>query len=375
MFIQLATTHHKPAILSITGSDPTGEAGVQADIMTITAMGGNAFAVVTSATVQDEKGVSSIYDMPEQVVTGQTQCIINTVHPHAVKVGMVRDIDTIVTLSNEIVALRNIVLAPGIVSSRGERLMSDDALRMWEHHLLPMARVLVLRCNEAEALLKMKISTDEDMVRAAKILARKGADAVLLRGAHHDKDMLKSLLYGKGRYGFFSTHNLEGWQRHGVSGAFSTAIAVGLAMTGDVVEAVTRAHEYMHSQVVYTVLPKKDVLGMREAESGYRPADLYNQLLTLIADNYREAHDVAFYADHLSISTRYLSSITEKVVGKSPKMIISEHLMQEAKKLLETSRMPVQEITYRLGFSSQAMFSRFFTTYAGCSPREYRKKL
>ncbi len=362
---------NRPSILSITGSDSTGGAGVQADIRTITAMGANALAVVTSVTVKDGDGVMTIYNLPEEQVVGQVQNAIEYIHPHTVKVGMLRDADTIVSLSKEIVAMKNIVLAPGIMSSRGERLLTDEALRMWEHHLLPMAKMVVMRCDEAEVLLGMKISTDDDMVKAASMLTRRGADSVMLRGGLYVKNMLKALLYYKGRSTFYSTYNMEGWQRHGVSGAMSTAIATRLAMGDDIATAVSEAHKYMHSQVVYSVTPEQNMT----TASGYRPADIYNNFLTLIAGNYRTSHDVNFYADKMAITTRYLYNVTLKVVRKSPKVVIAEYIVQEAKKLLETSRLSIQEISDMLGFSSQTMFSRFFSTYAGSSPSNYRKNL
>ena len=361
---------NKPSILTITGSDSTGGAGVQADIKTITAMGVNAFAVITSVTVQDSSGISCIYDLPEKLVVGQAKIVIEDIRLKAVKVGMVRDIDTIVALSREVVALRNIVLAPGIVSSSGVRLLSDNALRMWEHHLLPLAKLLVLRCDEAEVLLGISITTNMEMEKAAKMLVRKGADAVLLRMSHHVEGMLTSMLYENGTARFFSTQNVEGWQRHGISGAMSTAIAVRLAMGDSTATAVSLAHEYMHSQVVYSIKPSQSLMPSK----AYRPADLYNQFMSLIADHHREAHDVTFYADRMAITPRYLYDVTDKAVGKSPKLVISEYVVQEARKMLETSRMTVQEISVSLGFSSQAMFCRFFAQHTGKSPSEYRKQ-
>ena len=369
----------KPSILSITGSDPKGGAGVQADIKTITAMGADAYAVVTAVTAQDAEGISSIYDLPEHMVMGQVraaikemraQSAVNETVQKAVKVGMVRNADTIVSLSKEIVAMRNIVSAPGIVSSGGSRLLPDEAVMMWERYVLPMTKVLVVRCDEVEVLLKMRISTNEDMERAAQMLAGKGAESVLIRGGNHVEGMLTALLYDKGRARFFTSHNMEGWKRHGIGGAMSTAIAVRLAMGDDVVKAVDKAHEYMHSQVVYAMTPSHTLV----AETAYRPADLYNQFLSLVADNYRAAHDVAFYADRMAITARYLYNVTDRMVGKSPKTVLAEYILHEAKKLLETSRLSVQEISDELGFSSQVIFCRFFNNYAGCTPSSYRLK-
>ena len=95
--------------------------------------------------------------------------------------------------------------------------------------------------------------------------------------------------------------------------------------------------------------------------------------MSIIAENYKSAHDVAFYAGRLSITTRYLCQVTDKAVGKSPKQIIAEYIMHEAVTLLENSRLTIQEISDSLGFSSQAMFSKFFRNNCGKSPTQVRK--
>lgn len=369
-----------PPILSITGSDSTGGAGVQADIRTVTALGGHALTAITSITVQDAGGIMRIHNLPADVVMAQVMSTMVDVRPKAIKIGMVRDATTIEYLGREIAGSSNIVLAPGMFSSKGVRLMSDEAVEAWKRYLIPMATLLQLRCSEAEVFLGMDIRTDEDMIEAARRFCHMGAKHVLLRGGHQTKGMVTALLYGNEtlRYEnpndnlndnynarFFSSHNTEGWQKHGVGGALSTAIATCLAMDGNIDEAIKRAHAYMHSQVVYSV--SSGMVNMR-------PADIYNQLMSLIADNYKTAHDVAFYADRLSITTRYLSQVTGKVVGKTPKQLISEYLIKEATILLRTTRLSIQEISDKLGFSSQVIMCKFFNQQVGCSPSEWRTR-
>lgn len=353
-------------VLSITGSDSTGGAGVQADIRTITALGGHAVTAISSITVQDSCGIMRIHDLPADVVMAQVMTIVEDVHPKAIKIGMVRDAVAVEYLGREIEGRRNVVLAPGMFSSQGARLMTDEAVEAWKRWLIPTATLLQLRCSEAEVFLNMRIESEEDMLEAAERFCKMGAENVLLRGGHYAEGMLTALLYGENCDArFFSSHNMEGWQKHGVGGALSTAIATCMAMEGDVVKAIDRAHAYMHSQVVYQVVAD---------ESKRRPADIYNQLMSLIADNYKTAHDVAYYADRLSITTRYLSQITGKIVGKSPKQLIAEYIVREATILLRTTRMSIQEISDKLGFSSQVMMCKFFKQQVGCSPTEWRQR-
>ena len=95
--------------------------------------------------------------------------------------------------------------------------------------------------------------------------------------------------------------------------------------------------------------------------------------MSLIADYYREAHNVSFYADRLAIGQRYLSQITDKIIGKSPKQVIADYLTNEATLLLRTTSLSVQEVSDRLGFSSQTLFSKFFRQQRGQSPSDCRK--
>lgn len=351
------------AILSITGSDSMGGAGIQADIKTITALGGYAVTAVSSITIQNSNGIQAIHDLPSEVVVGQVQSIIEEAHPKAIKVGMVRDTNTIKELSHEIIACKHIVLDPGIFTPHSILTAPTEAVNAWKRYLIPTASLLLLRCSEAEVLLDTTINTDEDMIIAANRLHDMGAQYVLLRGGQHIEGMLVALLSGEGNQQFFSSRNTEGWQKHGVGGALSSAIATRLALGDDMPRAIENAHIYMHSQVVYAVT---------SISHNLRSADIYNDFVSLIAANYRQAHDVTFYADRLAITTRYLNQITAKMVSRSPKQIIADYLMSEAKKLLETTRLTIQEIATDLGFSSQAMFCKFFSTQEGCSPSVYR---
>lgn len=344
-------------ILSISGSDSTGQSGIQADIQTIAALGGHALTAVTCI---------SDFALPSEVALAQVSSIISTFHPKAIKVGLVTDAETIRLLRNEVIATRRLVVAPGIFDADGKQMIDDEAIKAIAKYLVPEALLLMLRCKDAEKLLGLSIKTDDDMLEAAKQLHEMGAEWVLLRGGQHTKGRLTALLYNASTSQFFTSYNTEGWQKHGVAGALSAAITVRLGMGDDVPTAIRNAHDFIHSQVVYA----KDT-----DEKSRRSIDLYNAFVSLVAEHYREAHDVSFYADKLCITTRYLSQITDNVVGKSPKQIIADYLMSEAKSYLETTRLTILEITNKLGFSSGALFCKFFKTQANISPTEYRSRL
>lgn len=349
-------------ILSVSGSDSTGQSGIQADIKTIAALGGYAVTAVSCVTVQDNCGVKQMFDLPADIVVEQAKSIISDVHPKAIKIGLVRDSDAVKRLRNEVIGCSKLVVAPGIYASDGTMIVDESAIVAIACYLIPQATLLMLRCRDAEKVLGISISTDDDMQEAAKRLHEMGAEWVLLRGGQYTQGRLKALLYGNTQY-FFSSYNTEGWQRHGVGGALSAAITTRMGMGDDVPTAIRNAHDFIHSQVVYA---------KNDGDVNQRPVDLYNGFVSLVAEHYTFAHDVAFYADKLCITPRYLSQVTDKVVGKSPKQIIADYLMSEARTYLSTTRLTMQEIADKLGFSSQAMFCRFFKNQSGQSPSENR---
>lgn len=353
-------------ILTITGSDNTGWSGLQLDLRTITEMGGHALTSASCIVMQNAREIHEIYDFAPEVLQRQISSIIADIRPKAVKVGLVRTAEAVKIVRNEIIGCRNIVVAPGFLSSRGTQLIDDDTIIAIHKHLIPEATLLMLRCIEAERLLGNSIISNDDMLHAAQQLCSVGARWVLLRGGKTTEGRVTALLYSTEPTTpplFFSSYNVEGWQQHGVGGALSAAIATRLGMGDEVPVAIRKAHEYVHSQVVYSV--------GNESQS-QRAADIYNTFMSLITEHYATAHDVAFYADRLSITPRYLSQTTERAVSKSPKQVITDYLMTEARQMLLCSRLTIQEIALRLGFSSQASFNTFFRKQEKKSPSEFR---
>lgn len=362
-------------ILTITGSDTTGGAGIQADIQTIAAMGGNAASVITAITSQNSQGIADIHDLPVTVVKAQLDAIYSDILPRAVKVGMVRDAEAIRLLRREIVGCRHIVSDPGLLTSRGMRLMGEEALRAYVQHLLPIVNVLVLKCSEAELLLRDEglgmresflVETQQQMHEAARRLIAQGPDAVLLRGGRGADGMVTGMLLLANDLEhpqFFSSPNTEGWQLHGVGGTLSSAIATRLAMGDDIPTALSNAHRFIRSRVVYSVA---------STSHSIRQVEIYNRLMELVAQHHRTSRDVAFYASRLNVTSRYLAEVTSRIVGKSPKQLIAEYVMAEVERCLTQTSLSVQEVAKQFGFTSQAAFAKFFHAQKGCSPTDFR---
>ena len=339
-----------------------GHAGIQADVRTIKDLGGYAVTVVTAVTIQNSMGITSVHQLPTDLVLGQLRAVYEEMLPQAIKVGMMDNATTISSIAKEIVGCSHIVCSPVILASHGGLLMSNDSLQAYRQHLFPICRVLIIKCTDAEILLGRRISTDADMAEAANRLHDMGPEWVLLRGGTFAKGRINALLSGPDSQKFFSSVNIEGWQRHGVGGTLSTAIAARMAQEDDVPTAITNAHNYMHSQVVYASAQPRSL----------QPHNLYNRFMTLLSQHYATAHDVSFYAVQLSISTRYLSQITNAVCGRSPKQVIDDYLIQECEQLLSTTSLTIQQISNQLGFTSQIAFAKFFKSRKGCSPTVFR---
>lgn len=357
-------------ILIINGSDSTGASGIQSDIKVVKDLGAYAVTAVTSVTVQNTKGISLVNELSTDIVVGQIHSVFEDCRPKAVKVCMVNNVATIRAVRDAIAGCQNIVASPVVLSSHGKRLMDDQAVQAFRRLIIPRSKVLIMKCTDVEIMLNISIQTTEEMVYAAELLHNEGAEWVMLRGSRHEQNRVTALLSPprdvEEKEIFFSSYNIDGWQRHGVGGASSTAIATRLALGDDVPAAVDNAHEYLHSQIVYSV----DASG-----TAIRPKTLYNSFLSLIADHCRAEHEVCFYASAMSITPRYLSQITKLVAEKTPKQIINDYLLIESRQLLLNTSLSVQEISNALGFSSQILFGRFIKKMAGCSPKELRKSV
>lgn len=350
-------------ILAISGSDGIGSSGIQADIKTITDLGGDAMTVITCMALNHNNSMKW-HMLHKDVIVDQARTIMEMAHPKAIKIGLIQHPHTIKALRDEIIGCRKIVCAPGIFASDGTQLIDDESIQAIMTYLIPESTLLMLRCNEAEKMLGRNITSNDDMIKAAQELNSLGAEWVMIRGGELAEGRLTALLYGEGKGHFFTSYNTEGWRKHGVGGALSTAITTRLGMGDNIPLAVKNAHEYVHSRVVYAVSNEKQSL---------RANDIYNEMMSLVAENYQQEHGVAFYADKLNITARYLSQVTDKTVGKSPKQVIADYIINEAKILLGNSRLTIQEVSDRLGFSSQTLFCKFFKNQEGRTPTEFRR--
>ena len=153
-----------------------------------------------------------------------------------------------------------------------------------------------------------------------------------------------------------------GPRRHGDANQLASALAYYLSLG----EAVNDA--MLHAQTYLKALPAS------YAEGNSRSEELYNQFLDAVERYYNRYADVAFYAEQLNVSTRYLGQVTRRTANRSPKAIIDERIVSEIVTLLSSTNRPLKDIALRLGFSSQAHLSRFFKKHKGLSPTDFQHK-
>ena len=314
-------------IWTITGSDSTGGSGVQADIRTISELGGYAVSAITSITVQNTLGIQAFFDVPAEIVSGQIEAIMNDIQPNIVKVGMIRRVETLEVVIDALTKYRPdyIIYAPAIWSSNGDALMTEDVVSQIKYRLLPLCSVVVARKKENDIILQ---------------------DTKLLR-----------LAEGNGMQVFL----LDNANSHGLTNRFSSALAVYLNQGKKMEDALAMAQDFINVELT------------RESNLQGRSSELYNQFISQVNNFCRTYSDVHFYADQLNVSSRYLAQVTRRISGKTPKAIIDEYIVKEIERELSTTTHTVQEIANTFGFSSQAHLTKFFKKMRGLTPSEYRK--
>jgi len=241
-----------PNVLSIAGSDPSGGAGIQADIKAISANGAYAMAVITALTAQNTRGVSGVELVPPAFVAAQIDAVFSDIRVDAVKIGMVptRAIAAVVADALVRYGAGNVVLDPVMVAKGGDRLLAEEAVTTIRERLLPRTLVLTPNLPEAAALLDRPEPVSRDQMTAvAEALRDLGPTWVLLKGGHLEGSDSPDYLAGPG-----GGHWLEGGRfptanTHGTGCTLSSALAARLAITGDVPTAAQEAKTYISAAI------------------------------------------------------------------------------------------------------------------------------
>lgn len=240
-----------PVILSIAGSDCSGGAGIQADIKTISALGGYAASAITALTVQNTIGIRAVHTVPAEVIRGQIEAVMEDLHPGAVKIGMVDELITVRVIAD---CLRKytpaqVVYDPVMVSSGGRKLMSDEAISAIQKELFPLTTLITPNLDEVAVLTGKQLTKPEEMQQAARMLSELYGTAVLIKGGHLDGDEMQDVLCENELTYIYKEKKIESRNLHGTGCTLSSAIATYLAFGCPMNEAVREAKNYLSNAI------------------------------------------------------------------------------------------------------------------------------
>jgi len=239
-----------PRILIIAGSDPSGGAGVQGDIKTVSALGGYAMAAITALTVQNTRGVFAVHGVPAKIVAAQAQACIEDIGVDAVKIGMLGEAATVEAVADLLRTVSApIVLDPVLAATSGDSLAADGVREAIIERLLPLAEVVTPNAPEAAALAGRPVETEDDLAAAGRLLLKEGANAALMKGGHFSGDEATDLLITPTNEMTFSGPRIETRHTHGTGCALASAIATELGRGTPLAEAVQLAGRYVRRAI------------------------------------------------------------------------------------------------------------------------------
>jgi hydroxymethylpyrimidine/phosphomethylpyrimidine kinase len=234
-----------PVALTIAGSDPSGGAGIQADLKTFHQLGVYGEAVITLITVQNTQRVSRVHVLPKDLVTEQIEAVVSDIVPQAAKTGALGSEELIESVTRAAVRFDfPLVVDPVLISKHGARLLSNDGEKALRN-LLPHAELVTPNIPEAEALTGMTIDSEERVVEAAHRLLAFGCRAVLIKGGHSGGDQAVDILVTRSSIERFSRRRIATENTHGTGCTFSAAITACLAKGLDLTSAVATAKDYI----------------------------------------------------------------------------------------------------------------------------------
>lgn len=245
-------------VLTIAGSDSGGGAGIQADIKTITALGGYATTAVTALTAQNTLGVQSIFEIPASFVGQQIDAVMADIGTDAVKTGMLLCKDIVGVVSSKIKEyhIKRVVVDPVMLSKNEKRLLSAGAVDALVSQLFPLSYVVTPNIPEAEYITALKIKDVSDAEKAAKRIHQLGPAHVLIKGGHagkswdtKNKDRVIDIFYDGKSFEYIEDEHIPTKNTHGTGCTYASAIAAYLARGNSPEEAVVLAKRFVTASI------------------------------------------------------------------------------------------------------------------------------
>jgi hydroxymethylpyrimidine/phosphomethylpyrimidine kinase len=235
--------------LTIAGSDPSGGAGIQADLKTFHQFGVYGEAVITLVTVQNTQSLSRVELVPPELVVQQIEAVVADIPPAAAKTGALGSAEMIEAIAELAPSFRfPLVIDPVMISKHGARFMQADAVKCFERRLLPHAFLVTPNIPEAEALTGTNISSEDDMLAASRRILDFGAQAVLLKGGHLSGEAT-DVLVGCGEPMMLRGARVNTRHTHGTGCTYSAAITAGLAKGQSLADAVRTAKDFVQRAI------------------------------------------------------------------------------------------------------------------------------
>jgi hydroxymethylpyrimidine/phosphomethylpyrimidine kinase len=238
----------KGRVLIVAGSDSGGGAGVQADIKTVTALGGYAATAITALTVQNTLGVSAVHAAPPEIVAAQIRAVLEDIGADAIKTGMLGDAATVETVAAALDAHAPdipVIVDPVMIAKGGHALLTPGAIDTVRALMLPRAALVTPNAPEAAALTGIMVNDLDSQRRAGARLLELGAATALVKGGHIAGAVIRDVLVTADGVEIFEGPRIETRATHGTGCTLASAIAVKLAQGGSLPEAVHAAREYL----------------------------------------------------------------------------------------------------------------------------------
>ena len=274
--------------LTVAGFDPSGGAGLQADLKTFSAFRVIGKSVATSITIQNTTGVKGVHDISSEIVEQQIKVILEDGIPGAVKIGMLGNesiVETVVRLFRRY-RIKNLVVDPVIRSSSGKLLLSMKGVEMLKARVFPLTLLLTPNLYETEVLSGVKIRKPSDRLRAARILIKMGVKNVLIKGGHLKGEPQDFFFDGK-RSLLLDANRIAGGDIHGTGCTLASAITAGLAQGKNVVTSVREAKGFIEVAIAAAVKSGKGTAQVEPLAGLYKNAERYR-----ISDRFFRAVEV-----------------------------------------------------------------------------------
>ena len=245
---------HYKRVLTIAGSDPSGGAGIQADLKTFSACGCFGTSAIVAVVDENTVGVTGVHPVPVDFVAGQIKSVLDDIGADAIKIGMLHSSELIRTVKETLSRydVKNIVLDPVMVATSGDKLLQNDAIETLQNELIPFVRVITPNIPEAEVLLRREIKSQDELPKVIKELSADRNVSVLLKAGHLTEEKLTDVFYNAETDEIIelTSERICTKNTHGTGCTFSSALAAFLAHSLPLNDAVRAAKEYMKSAIM-----------------------------------------------------------------------------------------------------------------------------